>query len=218
VLTPLLIWNVTLVAVAQAGGWPLGDAVSFGEIGAAQARVLHDWIGHPLAAPANLVFAAENGLAPSRFDILGSSHFDTTGRLVIDLGSHDDAFVADGWNGAERDPAGSFRWATQEARLILPRLGTGPLRIRLRLQPFVYPQSPGQAVQLELAGVPYGRASLTPGWQWIQFEIGSRGQSSGAVLLTLRFDNAHSPAEVGLSPDRRTLSAAVDAIEISAVR
>ena len=188
---------------------------SFGDIGAAQARVLHGWIGHPLAMPANLVFAAGNHLSPSRYDLLGDAHFDATGRRAIDIGSGDDAFVGSGWHSAEREPGATFRWAAKDADVLVPSVGRGTVRIRVRIQPFVYAGSPSQTVRVELGGTPVGSATLVPGWQWVEFEPRATG---GATTLAFHFDEARSPADTGLSADRRILCAAIDVIEIERVR
>ena len=47
--------------------------MSFGEVGAAQARALHGWIGHPASAPANIAYAVANGVRPAAYDMLASN-------------------------------------------------------------------------------------------------------------------------------------------------
>ena len=113
----LVVWNVTLMKVAQDRQYQLGDPVSFADLGAGQARALHGWIGHPASAPANVAFAVANGVGPGDYDLLAPNRLlaggDTTGR--VDIGAGDGAFVGEGWHAAEQDGGTSFRWAAKSA-------------------------------------------------------------------------------------------------------
>ncbi len=74
------VWNLTFVAAARRGDVTTAAAMSFGDAGAAQARVLHDWVGHPFSFPANALFAARNGVS------LGA--YRSAGATLIPRGSH----------------------------------------------------------------------------------------------------------------------------------
>lgn len=212
---PLVVWNLSLVAVAHAGTLRIGEAVSFARIGAAQARTLHEWIGHPLSWPANLAFSLWRREAVWRFDELGVSHVDAQHPLAIDVGVTDDAFLADGWHAAERGGDISFRWARAQAVVLLPRLPSTRARIRLRLQPFAAPGTVSQTVRIQIGEKIVGPVTLETGWTWIEFDVDAPVLTRSAARMTLLFDHAARPSSAGTNRDDRDLAAAVDVIEIA---
>jgi hypothetical protein len=217
-LTPLIVWNVTLMAVAQAGTLRIGEAVSFGTIGAAQARTLHGWIGHPFSMPANAAFAIRHGVSPSRFDEIGVADYDPARPLSIDIGGADQPMVGAGWFAPERAADLSFRWAGQRAEILLPPLPAGPVRLRLRIYAFSYPSAPQQRVQLQIADALAGPATVGSDWSWIELSIDLARPTSPGTPMILAFTRATPPSAVQASKDGRPLSAAVDMIEIVPVR
>jgi hypothetical protein len=214
----LVIWSLTLTATAENGPLRIGEVVSFGDIGAAQARVLHGWIGHPLSAPANLWFALRNRVSSARYDAVMSTHASPARGVTIDIGSADDAFVVDGWYGKELTQTETFRWTQQEVTLLLPPLPAGQARIRIRLQPFVHQGFSGQSVGLQLGSERCGRVILAAGWQWVEWNVPSSVLGGGPIRASLIFDHATRPADVGGGSDSRQLSASIDLIEIHAGR
>ncbi|HEX5215029.1 MAG TPA: hypothetical protein VFV98_06170 [Vicinamibacterales bacterium] len=214
-LTPLLLFNVTLVVVAQRGGFRPGEPVAFADVGAAQVRLMHDWIGHPLSFPATLLFRATTGLPASRFDRQGLSHLDAAHPIVVDIGGAGDvAWVGEGWHGPEREGETSYRWANRVTEVFLPPLPAGRVVIRVRLRPATAASMPAQTVALNV-GVHAGTAEvLADEWVWIEREIdlGRSGQRATRLLLT--FDHAVRPSAVSASGDQRDLAAAIDRIEI----
>ena len=217
-LTPLVVWNVTLMAVAHAGTLRIGEAVSFGTIGAAQARTLHGWIGHPFSMPANAVFAIRHGLAPSRFDELGVADYDPARPVSIDVGADDRAMVGAGWFAPERAAHLSFRWAGQRAEILLPPLPAGHVRVRLRTYAFSYPSAPEQRVHLQIGDAVAAPAAVGSDWSWIELSIELARPTSPGTPMILAFTRATPPSAVQASKDGRPLSAAVDMIEIVPVR
>ena len=121
----LIVWNLTLMGAAQDGRVRIGEAVSFGEAGAHQARVFHRWFGHPFTYPVSLLFAARNDVPIGAYDLLSANRFlgdplRPYGR--VDVGSAgDDLFVeGEGWHAAEDADGISFRWAAAAASMLVP--------------------------------------------------------------------------------------------------
>ena len=213
-VAPLLLFNVTLVVVAQRGGFRLGEPVAFAEVGAAQARLTHDWIGHTLSFPATLLFRVTTGLPASRFDRQGFSHLDAAHPIVIDIGGAGDVgWVGDGWYGPERDGDMSYRWANRVTEIFLPPLPAGHVVIRLRLRPATAASTPAQTVALKVGNHVVAAQPLVDDWAWIEREI-DLGGGQRATRLLLTFDHAIRPSAVSASGDQRDLAAAIDQIEI----
>jgi hypothetical protein len=211
---PLVVWNVTLMAVAHAGTLRIGEPVSFATIGAAQARTLHHWIGHVFSMPANLVFAARNGVSPARFDDIGVADYDPTRPVSLDVGADDRAFAGDGWFAPERDGDLSFRWAGRRAEILLPPLPAGRVAVRLHMYAFSYPGAPEQRVQLHVGDAVSDSQVVGPDWAWVELQIDLPRSTSLGTPMTLTFSRATPPSAVQASQDGRPLSAAVDVIEI----
>jgi hypothetical protein len=218
VLSPLVVWNVMLMQVAQDGGLRLGEPASFGDLGAAQARALHDWIGHPPSAPANLAYAALNGVRPGKYDLLSPNRLLARGAVngAIDIGAaDDDLFVGAGWYGRELDPQGSFRWATGSALVDVPLDRAADLEVGVGVRPYHPPGRPGQQLTLVVNGSPFGPVSLADGWQTATVTIPHTAWRAGINRLELRFAYDAKPADSGAA-DGRTLAASVDTVTVRA--
>ena len=211
----LVIWNVALVQVAHEGAYHLGEPASFGDVGAAQARVVHGWVGHPASAPANLVFAAVNGVGPGAYDLLSPSRLLAGGATsgVIDLGTADGPFVGEGWHGAEQDGGTSFRWATRAAFVDVPLDHVADLVVQVDARPYLPPKAPPQQLTLIVNGVPYGPVTLTSGWHPAIVTVPRAAWRSGVNHLELRFAYDAHPSAAGI-PDGRALAASIDAIAV----
>jgi hypothetical protein len=214
-LSVLVLWNVTLMNVAQNGQYHLGEPASFGDVGAAQARALHGWIGHPPSAPANAIFAVANGVRPGDYDVLAPNRLlaggDRTGR--VDIGSGDGAFVGEGWHVAEQDGGTSFRWATRSASVDVPLARAADLVVQVDARPYQPPNRPPQQLTLVVNGVPHGPVTLASGWHPAVVTVPSAAWRSGVNHLELRFAYDARPSDAGI-PDGRALSASIDAIAV----
>ena len=211
----LVVWNVALMKVAQDRQYQLGDPVSFADLGAAQARALHGWIGHPASAPANLVFAIANGVRPGDYDILAPSRLLAGGHSAgrVDIGTADGPFVGEGWYGPEQDGATSFRWASRSAFLEVPLDHAADLVVQIDARPYQPPKAPPQRLTLVVNGVASGPLSLASGWHPAIRAVPRANWRSGVNHLELRFAYAARPADAGI-PDGRALSASIDAIGV----
>ncbi len=212
----LVIWNVSLMAVARSGAYRIGQIVSFGDLAAAQAAVVHDAVGHAPSWPANLLWAWANGVAPGRFDRLRPNRFlgDPSrpyGR--IDVGADDTDYLMSGWHGAEGDAALTFRWATDEVSLIVPLAAPADLWLQVQAAPFDAPGLPPQQMTAIVNGQAMPAVTLAPGWQRVEIATTLSTWHAGINHVTLRFARASRPSDAG-GADTRLLSAAVDYVRI----
>ncbi|GMV20574.1 MAG: hypothetical protein AMXMBFR57_05230 [Acidimicrobiia bacterium] len=215
-LSLLVLWNVTLMAVARSGVYRLGTIVSFGDLAAEQARVAQSWMGHPASWPANLIWAAANGVGPARFDLLRPNRFlgDPTrpyGR--VDIGSGDDVYVLDGWYGPESVGDVTFRWADQSAGVVVPLTGAAPLFLQVQVTPFEAAGLDSQVMTARVNGHDLPAVTLAAGWQRIEIPTEASVWQAGLNRVVLTFARATRPLDVGGS-DGRALAAAVDYIRI----
>jgi hypothetical protein len=218
IATLLVVWNLTLMTAAQRGVARLGEAIAFGEVSGAQAKVVHEWIGHPFSAPANLWFAWRNGVSPAAYDRLGPALFlgdplQPTGR--VDIGTDDALVMGEGWFVAEQDGASSFRWATGDAHVLIPLARTAPLEVQVRARAFHFPDAPPQQLTVYIGEAPFGPFVVTPDWQVVTFETPAEVWRTGLNRVRLSFAQATTPASVGLGGDTRALAAAVDVIRVT---
>ena len=135
-------------------------AGSFGDLGAAQARALHGWIGHPPSMPANVAFAMANGVHPSAYDLLAPNRL-AGRRGVRRRDRHRRAAMRRSWatagTAAERDGGQSFRWATPLGGRHVHRSTTSPIwSSRSSPGPISRRTAPPQQLTLVVNGVPHG--------------------------------------------------------------
>lgn len=215
-LATLVAWNITLMAVARSGAYRIGQIVSFGDLAAAQAETAHGWFGHLPSMPANLIWAAANGVTPDRFDRLRPNRFlgDPTrpyGR--VDIGADDGDYVGSGWHGAERDGDLTFRWTDAEARLVIPLARADALWVQIQARPFEAEGLPPQTVTLSINGRPVPAVPMAGGWQRLEIPTEAVFWRAGVNHLTLTFGRATRPIDIG-GADGRRLAAAVDYVRI----
>jgi hypothetical protein len=218
-LASLVLWNVSLMGVAAGGGYRLGEVVSFGDLGARQAALLHHWFGHVFSYPANLAYAVANRVAPWRFDLLRANRFLGDARRLygrIDIGSPDDAvYLGDGWYAAEEEGPVTFRWAASTAEALVPLDHAAPLTVQLRLRAFGYAGATGQTVVTTINGHSYGPVPVGNDWQTVEFATAQAHWGSGVNRVRLDFAWARRPVDVGLSGDGRNLAAAIDYVRVA---
>ncbi len=212
----LVVWNVSLMAVARGGTYRIGQIVSFADLGAAQATTLHGWFGHPWSMPANLGFAWRNGVAPERFDLLRPNRFlgDPTrpyGR--VDVGAGDEVYVGAGWYGPERDGDITFRWAEDRADVLVPLDHAAPLLVQLQLRSFDYEGAPPQRISIDINGHVIEGPEIEGIWQRVELATSAGWWQAGINRVSLRFTRATRPSDVG-GQDGRRLAAAVDFVRI----
>jgi hypothetical protein len=219
-LASLTLWNLSFMAVAAGGGgFRLGEPVSFGDVGGRQAALLHHWFGHVFSYPANLAYAAGNGVAPWRFDLLRANRFLGEARRPygrIDIGGPDDGvYLGDGWYAPEEDGPITFRWAGSTAHALVPLDHAATLTVQLRLRAFAYAGAAEQTVLAEINGHSYGPVAVGNAWQTVELATAREHWRSGVNRVRLDFAWARRPLDVGVSGDARILAAAVDYVRVA---
>jgi hypothetical protein len=165
----------------------------------------------------NLAYSARYGVGPWRYDVLGPGRFlgDPSRQYGrIDIGTTDAPYVWSGWHGREEEGSTTFRWASQEATVLVPLDRAATLRVQLRLQPLGYPGSPPQHVTLRVNGREQPQAAVGPGWSTVEMTVDERQWRAGVNRVGLRFAWAARPVDVGLGGDARDLSAQVDYVRV----
>jgi hypothetical protein len=185
----LIVWQITFVRAT--GGLARSDqpspAISFREIGASQARVLHQWIGHPFTYPASLWFAVRNGMSPASYDILRAARFlgdpaRPYGR--IDVGVSDEVFVLAGWHSPERGGDVSFRRIDREAVIAVPLDHRAALDVQIRARAANGTPAPA-ALTIEIGGRRFGPVDLEADWAVASVATPADVWRAGVNRLTL---------------------------------
>jgi hypothetical protein len=218
----LILWNLTLMSAANRGGVRIGEAVSFGDAGAEQARAFHRWFGHPFTYPVSLLFASRNDVAVGDYDLLAGNRLlsdpqQPFGRLNIGE-AYDDVWIGSGWHAQERSGTTSFRWATRTATLIAPLDHGAAIRIDVRAQAFNYPGAPAQTIAIVVNGIAQPPIPLPGDWTLASFVVDRAVWKAGVNRLELVFEREARPSDVGLGGDTRPLAAAVDYVHFEELR
>ena len=217
----LIAWNLTFMGAALTGRVLIGEPLAFAPLAGEQAATLVRVVGHPFSWPANLIFAARNGVAPSEYDLLFATRFlsDPTrpyGR--IDIGSADGLWLEDGWGRPERGRDVSYRWAKEAPAVRLVLDYAAPLLVQVRAQAFTWPAASPQQLTLEVNGAPQSPLTIPSQWGIVKQTVPVTAWRSGLNRIRLRFSRATRPRDVGVSNDDRLLSAAVDYIRVEEAR
>ena len=213
-LAVLVLWNVTFLGVSHIGAVTPGAPIAFGEVGAAQARLLHRWIGHPFSWPANLWFAATHRVSPANYDLPTTSFMGEAIRPFgrIDIGSDDRAFLLAGWFTPEREGGMSFRWATQQAALSVPLGFATDLDLQVRLRAFPLPGA-AQSVTVDTGSGRFGPFPVGTTWETLVVMVPRTAWRAGPNQIVLTFSRVGRPSS-GSGGDTRDLSAAVDFVRV----
>ena len=214
VLAGLAVWNATFLAAAREGTVLAGAPIAFDDAGAAQARLLHRWIGHPFSYPANLWFAARHRISPANYDLPTTSFMGEAIRPSgrIDVGGDDRAFLLAGWFTPEREGGLSFRWATQQAVMAIPLGFAADIDLQIRLRAFPLPGDP-QTVTVDTGLARVGPLAVGTGWQTLVAAIPRAAWRAGPNQVVLTFSRVGRPSSTG-GGDTRDLSAAVDFVRV----
>ena len=213
----LVVWNVTLIGVTRAGGHRIGEPVSFADLGARQARTLHDWIGHPPSYPANLTYAARNDVSPALYDLLAPNAWlaEAGRRAAADIGGDDGVFVEEGWHARETEGERTFRWATDTATLRVPLARIADIAVLVTVRPFEIRGDVPQTLTLAVNGHRQRPAPLAPGWSTTVVQVPRAQWRAGLNRIILHFARQARPADLGAA-DTRWLAGAVDMVTVEA--
>ena len=119
----LMLWNFLLMEQYRRTLIPRDDTVSFPRVAGLSAAILTEWVGSPVAWPANWIFAQKTGLPAARYDrLVGQQLFLGPGSLggVIDIGAdleRDAALLAGQWS--VRRSCGETRCRDVEGRALV---------------------------------------------------------------------------------------------------
>ena len=220
VLGLLVLWNIAAIAAGVAGRFGGSVPQSFADLAVDQARTLSRWFGHPFSYPANLVYAAREGVAPFRYDFFAFPMLGDPTRPYgrVDIGLHDDAYLGDGWYQADTQPDGTTaRWSRGTAEVLLPLDHPAPLIVQLRLKPFSYPGA-SQNLAVRVNGRSFGPFPLGADWQRVDFPTDASVWRAGVNRVQLVWMGAAVPAAVGMGNDTRELGGATDYVRIQVAR
>jgi hypothetical protein len=222
-LALLVVWNAALMGAAQAGAVRIGETLSFDRAWGEQARVLHRWFGNPFTYPASLWFAMRNDVPPAAYDLMATNRMlgdplQPYGR--VDIGADDEWLLVEGWHGAERDGATTFRWTDSPAALHLPLDHAAALKIQVRARAFGYAGAPPQLLSIATNGALDAAGTcrdvvLPADWQIVECATDASSWRAGVNTLQLRFTYSRRPVDVGIGGDGRPLAAAIDWIRVS---
>ena len=216
----LILWNLTAMAAAVSGRFGGSVPQSFTDLAVDQARTRSRWFGHPFSYPANLIYAAREGVAPFRYDAFAFPMLGDPERPYgrVDIGLRDEAYLGDGWYQADTLPDGTTaRWSGATAEVLLPLDHPAPITVQLRVKPFSYP---GASLNLavRINGRHYGPFPLGADWQRVDFPTDASAWTAGVNRVQLVWMGAAVPAAVGINNDSRELGGAVDYVRIQAAR
>jgi hypothetical protein len=135
----VMLWNFLFMELYRRPLIPRDDTVSFARVAGHNAGLLTEWVGSPVAWPANWLFALRNDLPAAQYDLLvGKYLFYRQNNLggVIDIGASselDAALLADGW-GVRRPCGDGYRCrdVLGRARLFAPLDQPSDLRLEVR--------------------------------------------------------------------------------------
>jgi len=219
----LVLWNAALIGAAQSGAVRIGETIAFDRAWSEQARVLHRWFGNPFTYPASLWFAMRNDVSPAAYDLLATNRMlgdplQPYGR--VDVGADDEWLLVEGWHGAERDGATTFRWTDSPASVRLPLDRAAPLKIQVRARAFGYAGAPPQWLSIAINGAsaPAGTCNqvpVAPDWQTVECVTEAASWRGGVNVVELRFAYTRRPVDVGIGGDGRPLAAAIDWVRVS---
>ena len=136
----------------------------------------------------------------------------------IDFGSWEDrAFLAQGWS-RESEGRGQFRWSVADRSiLVVPIAAPSDLGLRIRCAPFTYPGAPRQSIAVRVAGQEVAMLELDKQVSTYSVTLPGELLRPGLNAVTFQYGFAHSPRELGLSKDSRSLAVRWHGIELTPV-
>jgi len=217
-LATLAAGNLGLMQAAHDGSVRIGETLAFDRAWGAEAHAIHGWVGNPFTYPASLVYALRNRVSPGDYDLLSTNRFlsdslQPYGR--VDVGGDDEWLIEDGWHAAEHDGGTTYRWGQQRAGLRIPLDHAAALRVQVRLHAFGYPGAPPQTVTIEANDRACAPIPVASDWHTIDCTLDKAAWHAGINHVVLVFAFAARPIDVGLGPDIRSLSGAVDWVRVS---
>ena len=156
--------NFALMRDVRSGALPADQPITFDQI----SRSVYSRVGNPFSFPMSALTAWRFGSGMDLYDRLGSQTFN---NFRLDIGSGDDGkFLLEGWSVAEGGPNASFRWsAGEESSLVAPLKDAARYRLHVRCEPFAYPGSVPQVMEVIVNGSSV--ESLLLQGEWRDYEV-----------------------------------------------
>ena len=201
--------NFALMRDVRDGVLPADRPITFDHI----SMSVYSRVGNPFSFPMNALTAWRFGGGMELYDRLGSQTFNS---FRLDIGSgEDDRFLVKGWSGAEGDSDLTFRWSTgDESSLVAPIKEAVTYRLRVRCEPFAYPGSVPQVMQIIVNGKSVESLLLDSGWRDYEVNIPDTSMRVGPNEVRFGYLYAVSPRSVSASSDGRQLAVRFQSIEL----
>ena len=134
----------------------------------------------------------------------------------LDIGSGDDGkFLLEGWSVAEGGPNASFRWsAGEESSLVAPLKDAARYRLHVRCEPFAYPGSVPQVMEVIVNGSSVESLLLQGEWRDYEIDIPHTVMRETLNEVRFRYLYAVSPLSLGISSDSRQLAVRFESVEL----
>jgi hypothetical protein len=201
--------NFALMQDVRKGALPADRPITFDQM----SMSVYSRVGNPFSFPMSAFTAWRFGGSMDLYDRLGSQTFNS---FRLDIGSGDDGrFLVAGWSGEEGDAAQTFRWSTgPESSLVAPIKEAVRYRLHVRCQPFAYPGSVPQVMEVIVNGRPVESLLLDGGWRDYEVSIPETSMRAGLNEVRFSYFYAVSPQSVGISSDSRELAVRFESIEL----
>ena len=201
--------NVALMRDVRGGALPADRPITFDQM----SMSVYSRVGNPFSFPMNAFTAWRFGGGMDLYDRLGSQTFNS---FRLDIGSGDDGkFLVKGWSGEEGDAGHTFRWSTEnESSLVAPIKEAVTYRLHVRCEPFAYPGSVPQVMEVVVNGRSVESLLLDSGWRDYEVNIPQTSMRAGLNEVRFRYLYAVSPRSVSTSSDSRQLAVRFESIAL----
>ncbi len=165
----LIAWNFAFMDQYGRNRIPRDDTVSFARVTENSADFVSEWVGTPMAWPANWIFAARHDLPVQKYDLMvGQYLFYRQNNLagVIDIGDDrvDPALLGEGWARRHACDEGVCRTIEGRARLFVPLDVPQSLAVVLRAR--------GRGhLSVAVNGRPVAMLPLLPDLEELRFQV-----------------------------------------------
>ena len=142
VLAAVVAVNVFVMTDVRRGVLPADAPITFDRVFAS----FYERVGNPFSFPMNAFFVKKYEGSYTLYDRLGTRTF----NFRLDVGSGDDeSFLVRGWSEAEQSGGFTFCWSEgPESSLLVPLRESAEYRLLVRCEPFRYPGSGRQVMQV----------------------------------------------------------------------
>ena len=208
-LGSFMVANLVLVDEVRRSRITLSDPVPFESV----MRAISARFGNPFALPGAAMFALRHDVPITMLDRAPTRRHR---RMDLDVGGRDDEkYLADGWSGREIGGGRSFRWAAGPEAGLLVRLVDRPFVLSFVAAPFLVPDAGPQIVRVQVEDRLLGTFVLSEGFTRYQVDVPAEIlPARDWTRVRFQFGYSGSPAELGISNDRRQLAVQFDSIRL----